>query len=211
MILFGKFVYRRTYDELRGSIRKAHIARNVHSYVCSSLLYGLIAALISLVFGFIIAPYLTQNSFTIFLITAIWAMIGGYATYLLLISYPAFKAKNRSYLIDRSMPHAVTYLYALSRGGMNIIDMFKSLGSYIHIYGGTAEEIALIVRDMEYFGMDIVTALHNASMRTPSRKFKDFIDNLISVINSGGDLSLFFKNRSEFYQENCCPGPKVFP
>ncbi|MDL5502137.1 MAG: type II secretion system F family protein, partial [Candidatus Methanoperedens sp.] len=93
---------------------------------------------------------------------------------------------------------------------MNIIDMFKSLGSYIHIYSGTAEEIAMIVRDMEYFGMDIETALHNASRRTPSRKFKDFIDNLISVINSGVDLSRFFKSRSEYYQETAAQDQKSF-
>ena len=209
-ILFGKWVYQETYDELRENIRKAHIARNVHEYVCSSLFYSLIAGWISLVFGYILARNLTQNSFVIFLITAIFAMSGSYAIYLILISYPFFKAKNRSYRIDQSMPHALTYLYALSRGGMNIIDMFKSLGSYIHIYSGTAEEIAMIVRDMEYFGMDIVTALHNASKRTPSRKFKDFINNLISVINSGGDLSRFFKSRSEYYQETAAQDQKSF-
>lgn len=209
-ILFGKRVYQENYDELRENIRKAHITRNVHEYVCSSLFYSLIAGWISLVFGYILARNLAQNSFVIFLITAIFAMSGSYAIYLILISYPSFKAKNRSYRIDQSMPHALTYLYALSRGGMNIIDMFKSLGSYIHIYSGTAEEIAMIVRDMEYFGMDIVTALHNASKRTPSRKFKDFINNLISVINSGGDLSRFFKSRSEYYQETAAQDQKYF-
>lgn len=209
-ILFGKWVFQETYDELRENIRRAHIARNVHEYVCSSLFYSLIAGWISLVFGYILARNLTQNSFVIFLITTIFAVSISYAIYIILISYPSFQAKNRSYRIDQSMPHALTYLYALSRGGMNIIDMFKSLGSYIHIYSGTAEEVAMIVRDMEYFGMDIETALHNASRRTPSRKFKDFIDNLISVISSGGDLSRFFKSRSEYYQETAARDQKSF-
>jgi len=208
--LFGKWVYDRTYNDLRENIRKAHISRNVHGYVCSSLLYALIASLISLFFGFIIVKHLTQNNFTIFLITIISGLASGYFTYGLLIYYPSFRAKNRSYRIDQSMNHTVTYLYALSRGGMNILDMFKSLSSYIHIYGGTAEEISLIVRDMEFFGMDIVTALNNASQRTPSKKFKDFIDNLISVINSGGDLSGFFKSRSEFYQDTSAQDQKYF-
>lgn len=208
--LFGKWVYERPYDDLRESIRKAHIAKNVHGYVCNSLLYALIASLISLFFGFIIARHLAQNNFTIFLITAISGLASGYFSYRLLISYPSFRATNRSYRIDQSMNHTVTYLYALSRGGMNILDMFKSLSSYIHIYGATAEEIALVVRDMEYFGMDIVTALNNASQRTPSKKFKDFIDNLTSVINSGGDLSGFFKSRSEFYQDTSAQDQKYF-
>jgi len=209
-ILFGKWVYGRTYDDLRENIRKAHITRNVYGYVCSSLFYALIASLVALFFGFIIARQLIQNSFMIFFSTAIFAMSAGYLTYNLLISYPKFIAKSRMYRIDFSMAHAVTYLYALSRGGMNILDMFNSLSSYIHIYGGTAEEISLIVRDIEYFGMDIVTALNNASQRTPSMKFKDFIDNLISVINSGGDLTGFFKNRSEYYQETAQDDQKLF-
>lgn len=208
--LFGKWVYARTYIDLRESIRKAHIAQNVHGYVCSSLFYALITCLISLFFGFIIVRHLTQNNFTIFLITAISGLVSGYFTYVLLISYPSFMATNLSYRIDQSLSHTVTYLYALSRGGMNILDMFKSLSSYIHIYGGTAEEISLIVRDMEFFGMDIVTALNNASQRTPSKKFKDFTDNLISVINSGGDLSGFFKSRSEFYQDTSAQDQKYF-
>ena len=85
-ILFGKWVYQENYDELRENIRKAHIARNVHEYVCSSLFYSLIAGWISLVFGYILARNLTQNSFVIFLITAIFAMSGSYAIYLILIS-----------------------------------------------------------------------------------------------------------------------------
>jgi len=208
--LFGKWVYARTYTDLRENIRKAHIARNVHGYVCSSLFYALIACLISLFFGFIIARHLTGNILTTFLITAILVFASGYFTYSLLISYPSFLATNRSHRIDQSINHTVTFLYALSRGGMNILDMFKSLSSYTHIYGGTAEEISLIVRDMEFFGMDIVTALNNASQRTPSKKFRDFIDNLISVINSGGDLSGFFKSRSEFYQDTSAQDQKSF-
>ncbi len=209
-ILFGKWIYSRPYINLRNDIRQAHISRNVHEYVCSSLFYALITGLLFLIAGFVLSRYLIHSSIAVLLITVISGTTAGYLTYIMLISYPSIAAKNRRYRIELSMAHAVTYLYALSKGGANILDMFRSLSLYTHIYRGTADEIALIVRDIEYFGMDVVTALTEASKRTPSKKFKDFLDNLVSVINSGGDLTGFFKIRSEFYQETAAEDQKFF-
>ncbi|MCL7411497.1 MAG: type II secretion system F family protein, partial [Methanosarcinaceae archaeon] len=72
-------------------------------------------------------------------------------------------------------------LYALSRGGMNMLEIFRSISMHVHIYGAAAEEFSYIVRDMEYLNCDLLTALKNASNRTPSEKFKDFIDGLIYI------------------------------
>ena len=95
---------------------------------------------------------------------------------------------------------AVTYMYALTKGGMSIYDVFRSLSRYTHIFGTSAEEISYIVRDMDYLGKDFISALKAAKERTPSERFKDFVDGLI-LVSSSGTINEYIKNKSEQYQD----------
>ncbi|MEA1868592.1 MAG: type II secretion system F family protein [Euryarchaeota archaeon] len=122
-------------------------------------------------------------------------MLGG-IVYLLFLLYPAFKASERKGEIDRNLPYAVTFMYTLSKGGMNIVEIFRSLAECKDTYGEVANEVDTIVRDMEYFGQDLRTALWNTSESTPSAKFQDLTHNLLSVIDSGGDIPKYFKDKS---------------
>ena len=53
---------------------------------------------------------------------------------------------------------------------------------------------------MEYFGKDLQDALWDAADRTPSEQFKDLVDGLISVVSSGGDVTLYLKNKTDVYK-----------
>jgi flagellar protein FlaJ len=57
----------------------------------------------------------------------------------------------------------------------------------------------VILRDMDYFGNDLRTALHNICEITPSEKFRDLMYNLLTVIDSGGDISYYLRDKSEQY------------
>ncbi|MFQ6121119.1 MAG: type II secretion system F family protein, partial [Methanosarcinales archaeon] len=54
------------------------------------------------------------------------------------------------------------------------------------------------------------SALRKASERSPSEKFRDFIDNLISVINSGGDVTAYFKIKYDHYYSIAEQEQKMF-
>ena len=97
------------------------------------------------------------------------------------------------------MLSSVTYMYALTKGGMSIYDVFRSLSRYTHIFGTSAEEMSYIVRDMDYLGKDFISALKSAKERTPSDLFKDFIDGLI-LVSSSKVIIEYIKNKSEQYQ-----------
>ena len=51
------------------------------------------------------------------------------------------------------------------------------------------------------FGLDVLTAIRHLSETTPSAKLKDFLEDLLSVIESGGDMSEFLSSRVRLYQE----------
>ncbi len=211
------------YQSLRVKLQQARIPVSYELYVSSSLFYSMVAGIIGAILGMIISfvvieviglpDKITKLTFsestawlidykwiflTLFIIVFLSIVLGG-IVYVIFLLYPAFKAGERKGDIDRNLPYAVTFMYALSNGGMNIVEIFRSLAECKDTYGEVANEVDTIVRDMEYFGHDLRTALRNTSELTPSAKFQDLTHNLLSVIDSGGDIPKYFKDKSDQY------------
>src|SRR5208337_4775187 len=87
------------------------------------------------------------------------------------------------------------------RGGAQLMTIFRSLSDRSNIYGEVALEFRQIVRDADFFGYDVVTAIRHLSETTPSEKLKTFLEDLLSVIESGGDMAGFLSMRVRLYQE----------
>lgn len=211
------------YRDLRMSMKKARIPMSYEMYISNAIFYSTIIGLIGAFLGLIVAYIVTtvvklpdrlthltfspstawllqyrNISIAIFIIIFLTLLFGG-ITYVLFLIYPAFMAGERKGSIDRNLPYAVTFMYALSRGGMNVIEIMRSLSKCSDTYGETAREMDVILRDMDYFGNDLRTALHNICEITPSEKFRDLMYNLLTVIDSGGDISYYLRDKSEQY------------
>lgn len=131
-----------------------------------------------------------------------FSMIAAF-TYGFIMAYPPMKSDSRKRAINATMPHAAAFLYVMQRGGgMTIYDIMKSLSKHSHLYGTTSREFGNIVRNIEYFGKDLQDSLWDAADRTPSEQFKDLIDGLISIVSSGGDITLYLKNKTDVYKSN---------
>ena len=85
--------------------------------------------------------------------------------------------------------------------GPRLMPIFRSLSHRADIYGEVALEFRQIVRDADFFGYDVVTAIRHLTETTPSEKLKDFLEDLLSVIESGGDMAEFLSMRVRLYQE----------
>jgi flagellar protein FlaJ len=59
-----------------------------------------------------------------------------------------------------------------------------------------SKEAKNIVRDVELFGVDIISAMEISSKRTPSDKFRDLLEGFIATIHSGGNLAKYLSERS---------------
>ena len=231
--LIGKRVRKNKnkYHNLQIRIRQANISIPVDQYVSTAYFYSFISATFSFIIGLLAGNYifgavaasnpdLTRlplwiqdhfiGSMTFFSGMALMIMMG-YLTYFGYTKIPHIKADARKADIDQSLPHSVAYLYALSRGGgMNLFDIFKSLGRHAHIYGASAEEFGYIVKDMEYFGYDLLSAMENAFKKSPSENFKEFIQGLISTVTSGGDTTTYLKSKTDQYHYGATREQKLF-
>ena len=224
-ILLGEKIKAKKDDfrDLHMSLRKARIPMSYEMYLSNAFFYsalaGIIGALIGLFIAYIILSFvklperLTHLTFSpstawllqyrnislAFFIVIILSIVFGGITYMLFLIYPGFMAGERKGSIDKNLPYAVTFMYALSRGGMNIIEILRSLSKCTDTYGEVAKELDVILRDMDYFGNDLRTALHNICEVTPSDNFRDLMYNLLTVIDSGGNIATYFRDKSEQY------------
>jgi len=82
-----------------------------------------------------------------------------------------------------------------------MMPIFRSIAERSNIYGEIALEFRQIVRDTDFFGYDVLTAFRHLSETTPSEKLKDFLEDLLSIIESGGDMAEFLSMWVRLYQE----------
>ena len=113
---------------------------------------------------------------------------------------PSSTAEVRRRGIDEGMTRTTAFMYALSRGGMEFPQILRTLTGHRQVYGETANEMSVAVREMDVFGRDMITALRRMSSRTPSEQFKTFTENLTSVLQSGQDLSEFLNDQFERFR-----------
>jgi len=78
--------------------------------------------------------------------------------------------------------------------------IFKEL-SRQPVYGEVAKEAEWITRDTELLGVDIFTAVKRGSQRSPSTKFQDFLQGVVTTSTSGGQLKPYFKLKAEQYEK----------
>ncbi|SFM58607.1 type II secretion system F family protein [Methanolobus profundi] len=112
--------------------------------------------------------------------------------------YPALMAGDRKRRIDSMLPYAVNYMSAMSGAGVLPVDLFRSLANN-DIYGEMSVECRYLVRDLEILGHDLVTAMKNLSVTTPSLALQEFLQGAITVVTSGGQLEPYFQIKTEQY------------
>ncbi len=113
---------------------------------------------------------------------------------------PALSARGRKSRIDIDLPYATTYMQALSTT-LTLYNVFRSVFEQSELYGEVSREFGMIVRDVEFFGDDLVSAMRNLGKTTPSENLKRLLDDLILMFESGGDITEFFASRSAHFRE----------
>lgn len=113
---------------------------------------------------------------------------------------PMLAAKGRRVRIEMDLPYAITHMQALSNT-LTLYNTIRGIYEQGDLYGEVSKEFGMVVRDVELFGDDLVTAIRNLSRTTPSMNLKKLLDDLILMFESGGDLPGFLASRSAHFRE----------
>jgi archaeal flagellar protein FlaJ len=178
------------------TLEKADIPMAYEEYfsmVLMNLIIGFIASFIPTLLLYLILPGQT-TALLMFLVSAIIPVSIG----LFYIQLPASKAKSRGKKIDRYLPYVANFINTMSVAGISPSEIFGTL-SGIELYGEVQKEAKKITTEIELMGIDAITALKNAITISPSKKWKDFIQGILGVIQSGSELGPYFDRCVERY------------
>ena len=207
------------YEELEKWLKGARMPVSYDMYISAAIFYSIIVAVVGVFLGFLFSQFVIRlrpamkypqvpmlfvqhgELIVTLILTAIVAVTVGGCTYALFYSYPRIKADDRKREINRMLPHAVNFMYSLSKGNANIIEIIRSLARHEETYGEISKEFQFVIRNMEFFGLDLRSALLELQETTPSDALKEFISGLLTTIDSGGDITLFLAEKSEQHRE----------
>lgn len=182
---------------LAASVRRSAVAAIAATILCSSTILGL--STIETVGDVTVDPVelVPGAPLSVPVLAVAFGLAAGALTWLVLVRYwPRRAVARRQRAIDSTLPSAITFLFALTHGGTDVITAIRSLAEE-EAYGETAAEFDAIVTEMDLFGSDLNTAVRRTSRRTPSDSFRTFLDGLLGVLESGGDVDSFLEGEVE--------------
>ncbi|WP_336327473.1 type II secretion system F family protein [Halovenus sp. HT40] len=217
-------LYRRLFDEdsdfvsgVEKKLAQARMADNVELFISRALAVGLIAGLGLWILGMLLGWLFLQlvgweglvpvpeavsqvidiiREPAILLVSGlIFGSIGFAIGFGSLISVPYFRAGARKREINILLADSVSFMYALSVGGMNQLEILRAMAKADDTYGEVAKEFQSIVLETEYFDTDYRTAIRNQALETPSDELSQFLTDMLSIVDSGGDMTDFLEDQ----------------
>ena len=186
------------FSDLQTSLAKAGMGVSYRGYVGLLTVTSLIVGAGAMGGVFLILNLFGQSIFVATLFSVGLGLLGAAATTAVFYSYPKIMASSRANKIDANIPHIANYMSILASAGVTPERMFHSLaraGKDLQV----EREAKLVVRDIELMGVDLFSALRNASEKTSSKTLSNLFEGIIASAHSGGDLSGYLRNLSTRY------------
>ena len=169
------------------------VYKEYFSMVLMNMILAFIVSFISTIILYMIFP----NPFTSLLMLIVSCIVPfGIGIYY--IALPNMLAKSRGKKIDKYLPYATNFIDTMSVAGISPAEIFEAL-SKVDLYDEIQKESKKITTEINMMGLDTVTALNNAIKISPSDKFKEFVQGILATIQSGSELSPYFKRCVDKY------------
>lgn len=191
-----------TLQQLDEFLLKAHMKIRPEEYLAYVLMATVVTAIVGVIIGVVVAGVLFglmgMSVIMRVIVAALAVFLLPIMAYMMLLGSPGSRAKRRGRDIDKRIAAAMSFISAMASADVNIDVIFKEL-SRQKVYGEISQESAWITRDTELLGSDILTAIRKAAKRSPSAKFQDFLQGVITTSTSGGQLKPYFLLKAEEY------------
>lgn len=197
----ARFKYNQALED---NLIKAHMKIRPEEYTAFTWMTSLIAGIagfgVGISFGGILLTLLHSIVTLRIAVILLTTIVPPVAVYLALKAVPSSKASSRARDINKHIGNAMSFISALASADVNVDIIFGELAKQ-PIYGEVQKEAEWITRDTTLLGVDILTAIKNAAARTPSPKFQDFLQGVVTTATSGGHLKPYFLLKAEQYEK----------
>jgi len=173
--------------EFKDNLRRAGMKIYAETYVTMMFMAALLTTPVTVIA--LILLYFYKFVFLVFLVPLpIFIMIVFMIT-------PSMKAGERGHSLEREMPFAAAYITVMATGGISPYMSIKRL-SKVELMPSMQREAREIMRDVEIFGIDPLSALEDSAKNHPLDIYQDFIAGYASTVITGGDISHFLETKT---------------
>ena len=189
------------FQDLNLKLQRAGLKVNFRTYISLTVFVTMLVSLVTL----ISVPIVTFFAFQVPLFPAILFGIGT-SLFALAFStigfyfYPVYRADALRRALEDELPFTTGYMAILTSAGVSPEKTFHSL-SDLSVPLAVSHEARNVIRDVNLFGQDIISALEEASKRTPSERFREMLEGFISTIHSGGNSTAYLREKSKQYMK----------
>ncbi|MBI2142818.1 type II secretion system F family protein, partial [Candidatus Woesearchaeota archaeon] len=180
------------YNALRAANVKVLSNTYVNIMILSTLFVMSSSFIIMLVTFFVIGYPIYQIALRAFILS----IISGFACATIFYAYPFVKIKERRRNIMTNMPFAINHMAAVATSGVPPVSMFELIAASRE-YAEIGIEVKKIVDFINIFGYDLLTAIRTVAATTPSQPFKEFLEGMVSTIETGGDLDRYLRQEAD--------------
>lgn len=188
--IFGRAApsFLRNVFEFKDYLDRAKIKIYAETYV--SLMFFVATLTLPASITSLVILYLYGFMPIIFLVPLPFYVMAGF------LMIPISRAGDRASNLEREMPFASAYISVMASGGIAPYASFKRL-SEIELMPAMRSEAREIIKDVEIFGVDPLTAIEHAAKKNPLDIFKDFLAGYASTVIIGGDIGHFLERKAE--------------
>ncbi len=177
----------RNVFEFKGELKKAGMKIHPETYISMMFFCALLTIPVSI--AGIILLYFFKFIPLIFLVPAPFFVM------IMFIVTPSMKAGERARALEREMPFAAAYISVMASGGISPYTSTKRLAQ-VDIMPAMRKEAREIMREVEVFGVDPLTALQRSAENNPLDLYKDFMSGYASTVITGGDIGHFLESKT---------------
>ncbi len=187
------------FEELENTLRKAGVLISFKAYVAFMFMISIIAFAAALIVSLAMLPLVIGISFfslNNFMLSFMLACLSMVMTLILTYAYPGMKANNRKLPIENNLPYISSFLTLLSSSNVPPSTIFNSI-SRIDTLKEVRQEFSNIVRDVEIFGADLMSAINTNAKFTPNDKLRELLIGYVATVRTGGNPTEYLKVQSE--------------
>jgi len=183
------------FNDLDQTLQKSGLKINFRAYVSLTVLAsilntGVVAVIVPLLLIFV--SNMPIGSALLFgfggaLFTCAFSIIGFYM-------YPVYHADKHKRDLEDELPFTTGYMAILANAGVAPEKIFHSLANLNQPLAASTEAKE-VIKSINLFGLDVISALEKTSSRIPSEEFRDTIEGIISTIHTGGNLGGFLRQK----------------
>jgi len=197
--IFGELVDKKCmkyFEHLKKPFNSADMDTMFRTYLSMMFLISIAAYASAFIFTGVMILVLSPSLVTSLLSIIFVPIIVGLLIFTYFYLYPSLKSDSRKVSIETNLPFAINHMAAVAESGATPSSIFSVLAKFKE-YGEISKEAGRISRNMNMFGLDVISALRDVKSRSPSKQFKDFLEGLTTVIQTGGSMKVYLKEESK--------------